>query len=494
MKKSRSSAVRTSDSPANIATNEASEGPLHAAPEGFEPPPTILDRVRPANALLEVGKALRDRVKRQAQAVFKRDKAKVDPLAILRAGDSGRIKYLVPLRYGRMLASPFAFYRGSAAVMAADLAAAPSTGLRLQVCGDCHLMNFGGFATPERNILLDINDFDETLPAPWEWDVKRLVASFVLAARNNSFKDADARDVAIACARSYREHLREYSQMSPLEVWYSRITATDVLGAATRDQRKRIEARIAKATSTDSSEMVYPELAGIVGGKIRIHDAPPLIYHPSEVSPEQFLERIEGALKAYRETLSDDRRELLDRYRLVDGAIKVVGIGSVGTLCFISLMMSANNDPLFLQWKEARQSVLEPHAGKSIYPHPGQRVVTGQRLMQPATDVFLGWTTGTMGRQGYVRQLRDAKIKPLVEAMDLETLTGYAGMCGWVLARAHAKAGNSELEISGYLGTSDKFDAAMGDFAIAYADQAERDHAALKAAVRAGKIAVEIEE
>jgi hypothetical protein len=316
----------------------------------------------------------------------------------------------------------------------------------------------------------------------------------VLAARSNGFRDSDARDTAVACARSYREHMREYSEMSPLEVWYSRITAADVLNASNKDQRKRIEARIAKATSAESSEIVYPELAGMVGGKIRIHDAPPLIYHPSELSPEDFFERLEKALAIYREALSEDRRDLLDRYRLVDGALKVVGIGSVGTLCIITLMMSANNDPLFLQWKEARQSVLEPYAGKSNYSHPGQRVVAGQRLMQPATDVFLGWTTGVMGKQGYVRQLRDAKIKPLVEAMDLETLTGYANMCGWVLARAHAKAENSELEISGYLGTSDKFDEAMGTFAVAYADQAERDHETLKAAVRAGKIVVEIED
>lgn len=451
------------------------------------------DRIRPATALLAAGKALRDKIQRQAQASFTRDTARVDPIAILGAGDAGRIEHLVPIRYGRMLASPFSFYRGAAAVMAADLAGTPSTGIRFQICGDCHLMNFGGFATPERNILLDINDFDETLPAPWEWDVKRLVASFVLAARSNGIKDDDARDTAIACARSYRDHMREYSEMSPLEVWYSRITGADVLNAASKEIRKRLEARIAKATSASSSELVYPQLAGLVGGKIRIHDAPPLIFHPADLRQDEFLARLQNALAVYPETLPEDRRDLLDRYRLVDGAIKVVGIGSVGTLCIISLMMSANNDPLFLQWKEARPSVLEPHAGKSAYSHPGQRVVAGQRLMQPATDVFLGWTTGAMGKQGYVRQLRDAKIKPLVEAMDLETLTGYAEMCGWVLARAHAKAGNAELELSGYLGTSEKFDEAMGDFAIAYADQAERDHAALKAEVLAGRIAVETE-
>jgi uncharacterized protein (DUF2252 family) len=453
-----------------------------------------LKPVMPSESMRLAGKALRDRVTRQMHGVFKRDMGRVDPIAILRAADAGRIEQLVPIRYGRMLQSPFAFYRGSAAVMAADLAGTPSTGMRLQACGDCHLMNFGGFATPERNILFDINDFDETLPAPWEWDLKRLAASFVLAARSNGLSDADGRDAAIGCARSYRERLREYSEMSPLEVWYARITAADVIDALPHSERKRVKARIAKASARASSEMVYPELAGMVGGKIRIHDTPPLIYHPYDVSPDQFEERMGIALKAYRETLPDERRELLDRYRLVDGAIKVVGIGSVGTFCYITLMMSANNDPLFLQFKEARQSALEPYAGASVYDHPGQRIVTGQRLMQPATDVFLGWTTGAAGRRGYVRQLRDAKIKPLVETMDREMLTIYADVCGWVLARAHAKAGNIEVAISGYLGSSDKFDKAIGDFAIAYADQTEIDHAALKAAVRAGQVTVQTED
>lgn len=462
--------------------------------EDPDSPPRPKDRNRPASELLAAGKALRDKVLRQAQAQFHRNPDKVDPIAILQAGDVGRIDYLVPIRYGRMLQSPFTFYRGSAAIMAADLARTASIGLRLQSCGDCHLMNFGGFATPERNVLLDINDFDETLPAPWEWDIKRLVTSFVLAARSNGFRDSDARDTAIVCARSYREHMRDYSEMSPLEVWYSRVNASDVLAIANKEQRKRIEDRIEKAMSTCSSEMVFPKLTVMVGGKVRIEDTPPLIHHPSDVSSEEYIERMEFVLNEYRKTLSEDRRELLDRYRLVDGAIKVVGIGSVGTMCFITLMMSANNEPLFLQWKEARQSVLEPYAGKSAYDHHGKRVVLGQRLMQPATDVFLGWTSGMMGRQGYVRQLRDAKIKPLVETMDLHTLTGYAEMCGWVLARAHAKAENSELEICGYLGKSDKFDEAMGAFAVAYADQAERDHEALKVAVRAGRIAVEIED
>ncbi|RST87408.1 DUF2252 domain-containing protein [Aquibium carbonis] len=463
------------------------------ARERIDAPPRPSDPVLPAAELLAAGKALRDKVPRQAHADFKRRKAEVDPIAILLASDAGRLEHLVPIRYGRMLQSPFTFYRGSAAVMAADLAGTPATGLRFQTCGDCHLLNFGGFATPERNILFDINDFDETLPAPWEWDVKRLVASFVLAARSNGLKDSDGRAAAVTCARSYREHMRAYAEMSPLEVWYSRIGVAEVLDLAPRSERKRIEARILKASAGSSSEAVYPELAGLVGGKIRIHDAPPLIYHPSDVEPEVLLEMMTAGLNAYRATLADDRRALLDRYRLVDGAMKVVGIGSVGTFCYITLMMSANNDPLFLQWKEARRSVLEPYSGKSAYSHPGQRVVTGQRLMQPATDVFMGWTSGVKGRMGYVRQLRDAKIKPLVETLDAGLLTLYGQLCGWVLARAHAKAGNAQLMISGYLGTSDKFDEAMGGFAVAYADQTERDHAMLKAAVRAGTIAVELD-
>jgi uncharacterized protein (DUF2252 family) len=362
-------------------------------------------------------------------------------------------------------------------------------------------LNFGGFATPERNILLDINDFDETLPAPWEWDVKRLVASFVLAARSQGLSDSDARDIAVGCARSYRKRLREYTEMSPLEAWYSRISAEDFLAAAPARLRARVQARVrkrvAEAIEKSASELAYPQLAGMVGGQIRIHDVPPLIFHPGAdiggMSADELRSRVEEGLKAYRETLSDDRRELLDQYRLVDAALKVVGIGSVGTYCFILLLMSANNDPLFLQIKEARQSVLEPYAGKSVYPHPGQRVVVGQRLMQPATDVFMGWATSRGGRHFYVRQLRDAKIKPLVETMDTEAMAFFAKACGWILARAHAKGGTKELVISGYLGSQDNFDEAMGNFAMAYADQAERDHAALKTAVRAGKIEVHME-
>ena len=444
----------------------------------------------PAQSLeerLAAGKALRIRTPRSLQGRWRRAVGRQDPVAILRASDVGRVKELIPIRYGRMLASPFAFYRGSAAIMAADLAATPVSGLRVQACGDCHLMNFGGFATPERHILFDINDFDETLPAPWEWDVKRLTASFVLAARSLGLADDKARDTALECARSYRKRIQEYAEMHPLSVWYARITDADVMAAAPAKDRDRIRARLTKAAKQSGSDVDFPKLTDMVGGRLGIRDTPPLIFHPEASRAAGFEARAQRVLTAYRETLPEDRRALFDAYRYVDAAMKVVGVGSVGRRCWIVLMMSASNEPLFLQLKEAVASVMEPFAGKSAYAHPGERVVVGQRLMQPASDMFLGWVTDEGGADFYVRQLRDVKIKPLVETFDLELLTVYARLCGWVLARAHSKAGD-EAEIAGYLGSSDQFDEAMGDFAVSYADQAERDHAALKAAVRKGLI------
>lgn len=437
-----------------------------------------------------MGKALREKVQRSQHAAWKRPQNRPDPVELLRASDKDRIPELIPIRYGRMLQSPFTYYRGAAMVMAADLAHTPVTGIKVQACGDCHLLNFGGFATPERNIIFDINDFDETLPAPWEWDVKRLAASFVLAARVNGLSDGQGRDAAETCARSYRKHLRDYAEMTPLEVWYENVTSEDILGLIPAAHRGFVEARIQKASEQGGSELDYPKLAGMVGGKVTIRDTPPLIYHPEVSRAPEFQGVLEQVFTDYRATLPDDRRELLDRYHLVDAAIKVVGIGSVGRRCWIALMMSEGNHPLFLQFKEAAASVLEPYAGASPYPHHGQRVVAGQRLMQPASDVFLGWVTeSTLKRQFYVRQLRDAKIKPLVETFNGELLKIYAKACGWALARAHAKAGDAAT-IGGYLGTSSQFDEAAGAFALAYADEAERDHAALKSAVRAGKITV----
>jgi uncharacterized protein (DUF2252 family) len=448
----------------------------------------------PADDLIAAGKRLRDTVPRASQGVWKRSKNRPDPIDLLQASDAGRLPLLLPIRYGRMLQTPFTFFRGSANVMAADLAVTPTTGIQVQACGDCHLLNFGGFATPERNIVFDINDFDETLPAPWEWDVKRLVASFVLAARSNGLSDAAGRDAAMASARSYRERLREVAEMSPLEAWYAKIGLDDFLGLIDDDGvKKRVLRRVEKAQEDRASDVDYPKLAEMVGGQILIKDQPPLIFHMEMQHEEGFRAFLDKAIADYRQTLPDDRRALLDRYRLVDVAIKVVGIGSVGRYCAIGLFMSASNQPLFLQFKQAVASVLEPYAGKSLYPHSGQRVVMGQRLMQASSDIFLGWIIGQEGRHIYVRQLRDAKIKPLVETFNRDMLETYGKACGWALARAHGRASHPWL-VAGYLGTSDAFDEAMGDFAVSYADQAERDHAALKAAVHAGTISVHIED
>jgi uncharacterized protein (DUF2252 family) len=470
--------------------SKATKAAAPAEPRAYaEAAPGGPARWRPLDQVLAAGKSLRDKVSRIQHGRWRRSDGRPDPMQILRASDEGRIPYLVPIRYGRMLASPFAFYRGAAAIMAADLATLPSTGLRVQACGDCHLANFGGFATPERNLLFDINDFDETLPAPWEWDIKRLVTSFVLAARDAGISDADGRDAAVTCARAYRERTREFAQMHPLDVWYSRVTEQDFLALLPPDVRKRVQARLAKAVRQSSSAAEFPKLAEMVGGQLAIRDAPPLIFHPDIMRAPDFEAQVARMMAQYRDTLSDDRRALLDRYHLVDAAMKVVGVGSVGRRCWVALMMSASNEPLFLQFKEAVASVLEPFAGRSAYAHHGERVVAGQRLMQPASDVFLGWMTTDQNVHFYVRQLRDSKIKPLIETFDAQMLQLYAKACGWVLARAHAKGGD-EAPIAGYLGGGDQFDEAMGTFAIAYADQAERDHTALKSAVRRGEIIV----
>jgi uncharacterized protein (DUF2252 family) len=429
-------------------------------------------------------------VPRKSLGVWRTRKTKRSAVDILRKSDPDRLNDLVPIRYGRMLQSPFAFYRGEAAVMAADLGHLATPNLRVQVCGDCHLVNFGGFATPERNVLFDMNDFDETLPAPFDWDVRRLTASIVLAGRSLGFSDKKTRAIAVGCAGSYRENIRRLSEMDPLDRWYARITSDDFIDASPRKDRRRLRKRIDKARSSHGSHLAFPKMAESSGGTIRIKDQPPLIFHPDFSEVPEFDSTLKAVFAEYRKTLPDDRRILLDSYHVVDAALKVVGIGSVGRRCWIALLMSEENTPLFLQFKEAVASVLEPYAGKSGYAHHGQRVVMGQRLMQPASDIFLGWLTAPNGRQFYVRQLRDAKIKPIVETFNTETLEAYARGCGWVLARAHAKASEASAAIAEYLGSSDEFDEAMADFGVAYADQTERDHAELKTAVRNGKITV----
>jgi uncharacterized protein (DUF2252 family) len=439
------------------------------------------------------GKAIRDACPRLNHADWKPPADRVDPIEILEASNKGRLPELIPVRYGRMIPSPFVFYRGAAAIMAADLAHTPATGIRVQSCGDAHLMNFGVFATPERRVIFDINDFDETLPAPWEWDVKRLATSFLIASRSNGFREADARKTALCCVRSYRERMAEFAQMRTLEVWYARLDLETILPSI-KDQeaQKRLQRRVQKAEASDVLEVDFPKLVSVENGEPTIRDNPPLIYHLREQAGPEFEARVADAFARYRESLPDERRVLLDRYQRKDLAIKVVGVGSVGTFCAVVLMMADLDDPLFLQVKEAGTSVLEPYAGKSIYANHGQRVVAGLRLMQSASDLFLGWTEGREGRHFYVRQLHDMKIKMLVELFTLKVMIQYAEYCGWALARAHARAGQPAL-IAGYLGKTDQFDEAVADFATAYAGQNESDYKALVRAVRQGRIEVQTE-
>lgn len=439
---------------------------------------------------IENGKSLRNVAPRSQHAEWQAPPNRRDPIDILQESNHGRIPELIPFRYGRMLRSPFTFLRGSAALMVSDHAHLPHIGQPVQACGDCHLMNFGLFATPERNLVFDINDFDETLRAPWEWDIKRLVTSFVIAGRDQGLSDGDCRDVAAECVRAYRTHLREYSQMSPLEVWYARLDADTIIKMAPDAEiRKRREAIVEKARLR-VIEHLFPKIVEQDGDHFRIVDQPPLIYHIAEADID---ERIRLGLEDYRATLPDERQVLFDRYRLEDYVVKAVGIGSVGTHCMLLLLMSPEDHPLILQVKEARRSVLEPYTERCPYENQGQRVVVGQRLTQSSSDIFLGWVRGRLGYDFYIRQLRDMKMSAPVEGANARQFELYADLCGQTLARAHAKSGDAAV-ISGYLGKGDQFDDALGQFAIAYADQTEHDYNALVQAVRTGRITAIREE
>ncbi len=434
------------------------------------------------------GRDLRDQCPRGSHADWSPQVSRPDPVAVIEESSRGRLPELIPIRYGRMIQSPFTFFRGAPAIMAADLAHTPTTGVYVQVCGDCHLLNFGGFATPERRLVFDINDFDETLPAPWEWDLKRLVASFVIAARVNRFSAAEARTAALACVRSYRKRMAEFARMRMLDVWYARINLRYILDIIREDvARRRLEKQIKKARKFDVVYKGFPKVTDIEGGRPVILDKPPFIYHRAEDRGEQFAARMTEALDDYRASLPAERHPLIDQYRLRDIAIKVVGVGSVGTLCAVALLTASPGDHLFLQVKEARTSVLEPYAKRSTFSNRGERVVTGQRLMQSASDVFLGWTKGAGERHFYVRQLRDVKLKPLVELFTPSLMLQYAKLCGWTLARAHARSGKQAV-ISDYLGGGDRFDEALAEFAVAYADQNDRDYRAFVEAARSGRI------
>lgn len=374
--------------------------------------------------------------------------------------------------------------------MAYDLASTPTTGIRVQACGDCHLLNFGLFATPERHLVFDVNDFDETLPAPWEWDLKRLAASFAIAGRDSRLSDAQAKESVLECVSAYRGHMRECARMTPMEVWYERLDMQTVIEETPDAKSKAFREQLAGQARRRIIEHLFPRIASVAGWQHRLVDQPPILFHVAE---RDWDKRVREAVSAYRQSLSDERRVLLDRYRLEDFALKVVGIGSVGTRCYIGLLISEEGDPLILQFKEAGRSVLEPYTERSEYDNQGQRVVMGQRLMQSSSDIFLGWVRGRRGNDFYVRQLRDMKMSIPIEQLTAVQLRRYARGCGWTLARAHAKSGDAAT-ISGYLGKGDNFDRALARFALAYADQTERDHAVLVKAISSGRVEALSEE
>jgi uncharacterized protein (DUF2252 family) len=482
-------------------------------PKGVSPTSNAVDESKSVPAKVHhrtpaesaaMGKVTRSKTLREAHAAWDPPDNRPDPIELLEAQAATRLPELVPIRYGRMLASPFAFYRGAAAIMASDLATLPTTELHVQLCGDAHLANFGGFASPERDIVFDINDFDETLPGPWEWDVKRLAASVEVAGRERGFDAKTRRSIVLATVAEYRGAMREFAGMHNLDVWYALLNQAKVdarWGVLSRPKAvKKIDANFSQAHTRDNLR-AFEKLTQRVGNQLRIVSHPPLIVPVEELlsaendqlSTEQIFR---DYVHAYGKTLPDDRRHLLEQFRYVHLARKVVGVGSVGTRTWIVLMFGRDDeDPLFLQVKEAQASVLEPYAGKSKFAEHGKRVVEGQRLMQAESDIFLGWERILEGLDGqphdfYVRQLWDWKLSADVETMPPKEMTIYAEMCGWTLARAHARSGD-RIAISTYLGKNDAFDKALAEFAIAYGDQNERDYQALVEAVKNGRIIAE---
>jgi uncharacterized protein (DUF2252 family) len=449
------------------------------------------------------GKAARQETPRSSHGDWAPAGNRRDPVEILEEQGQSRVPELVPIRYGRMLISPFTFYRGGAAIMAADLAPTPRSGLRVQLCGDAHLSNFGAFASPERDLVFDLNDFDETLPGPWEWDLKRLAASFAIGAREYGVDDAARRRIVREVAGSYRNAMDQFAALSNLDLWYARLDVASILERYGKEvagaERKSAARAVDKARAKDSMR-AFAKLTHRVDGELRIVSDPPLIVPIEELAGGRGREEIETELRAllrsYRRTLQRDRRHLLEGFRYVHAARKVVGVGSVGTRAWIILLLGRDDqDPLFLQAKEAQASVLEPYVGASEFDNHGQRVVEGQRLMQAASDIFLGWQHVAAGLDGqerdfYVRQLWDWKASAAVETMSPRLLAVYGQICGWTLARAHARSGD-RVAIAAYLGKSDAFDRAIEVFAEAYADQNERDYRALDHAVRSGRLVAE---
>lgn len=428
-----------------------------------------------------------------------------DPIALLKHNSAGRVQALVPLRYGRMSVSPFTFYRGSAILQAHDLAGTVNTGIVFPICGDAHLMNFGGFATPERQLVFDLNDFDEVAPAPWEWDVKRLGASFAIAGQHMGLGRGAISDLVSTAILEYRRRMQEYSQYSTLQLWHEIVSFDRMIESAATEEGKRLLEKTRDKAATRTNESMLAKMAIQENGRWTIQDAPPALFHPG--GPNSLLGKTEawsntqawqGKLAAtfddYINTLSSERRALINEFELQDVAFKVVGVGSVGTFCLVLLLIDGHGKPLFLQVKEARESVIAQFFQADAPAHAGQRVVSGQRLLQAASDPFLGWTTGPAGRNFYFRQLRDMKVSAEVERMSNTILEGYARLCGWALARAHAKASGKAVEIAAYLGSGERFADALVDYAFAYAEQNEKDYDVFMRACRSGKLEARSDE
>ncbi len=458
------------------------------------------DRVR-------VGKQARKEVPRSSHGEWEPAAGRPDPVELLEEQATTRVPELVPIRYGRMSVSPFTFFRGAALLMSSDLSHTPGSGLRVQVCGDAHLSNFGGFASPERELVFDLNDFDETLPGPWEWDVKRLAASVAVAGRARGFSSAERRKLLLDCVSRYRQAMRRFASLGNLQVWYSMLSADllrEAMAGLKAAHRKEFQSRIEKATekaTTKDSMKAFAKLTTRVDGRLEIVSDPPVIVRATDLLPAGEARDLQGAMQGlydeYKATLQDDRRRLLEGYRFVDIARKIVGVGSVGTRCWILLLegRSTEQDPLFLQFKEAGPSVLERFAGDSEYENHGRRVVEGQRLMQSASDIMLGWLHTDDGLDGrardfYGRQLWDWKFSANVDTMTPRIMGSYVQMCAWTLARAHARSGD-RVAIASYLGGSDVFDRAIADFAELYADQSERDYESLLGAIDSGRVVAE---
>jgi uncharacterized protein (DUF2252 family) len=485
------SATKSDTAPARVKQDAASGGNQGAA--AVVPHLTVAERVAR-------GRAARAEVPRSRHAVFEPAAHRPDPVDLLESQAESRVPELVPIRYGRMLVSPFTFYRGAALLMASDLAASPRSGLQAQLCGDAHLSNFGVFASPDRRLVFDLNDFDETLPGPWEWDVKRLAVSFVVAGRENGYSAKERKKIVLETVGAYRKAMREFASRPSLDVWYARIEVDQLMselqGQAKKRQAKNAQKVVAKARTKDSVA-AFSKLTGMVDGKPQIVSDPPLIERIAELAPgvegEAMQEALHELLRVYRGTLQSDRRILLEEFRLVDLARKVVGVGSVGTRAYIALMMGRDDqDPLFLQFKEAESSVLEEFTAGSEYANHGQRVVAGQHLMQASSDIFLGWLHVDAGIDGqerdfYGRQLKDWKGSFETDGVLPDGMAVYGRVCGWTLARAHARSGD-RIAIAAYLGGSDAFDRAIADYSEAYADQNERDYNALKQAVEDDRI------